>query len=56
MGIASPSLEDDSHCETEIELKLTTSPENLIKLLKIVSNSYGVNPQSRETKRISRLC
>jgi len=52
MDSASPPLEADIHCETEIELKLTTSPGNLTKLLKIVSNTDGVDPQSRETKRI----
>ena len=52
MDMASPRLESVDSSETEIELKLTTSPQNLIKLLKILSVMDGVEPESRQTKRL----
>ena len=52
MDMASPRLEADDSAVTEIELKLTTSPDNLAKLLKTVSAMDGVEPDSRQTKRL----
>ncbi len=50
--MASPRLEADASAETEIELKLTVSPTNLTKLLKVVSALEGVEPNTRQTKRL----
>ena len=52
MDMTSPRLEAEGSAETEIELKLTTSPDNLTKLLKMVGDVDGVDTESRETKRV----
>lgn len=46
------SLESDSSAEQEIELKLTTEPKSLAKLLTFVMKQNGVDKKSRKTTRI----
>lgn len=52
MDMASPRLDASTSAETEIELKLTTSPTNLTKLLKLVGALEGVESQTRKTQRL----
>lgn len=46
------SLESDATAEQEIELKLTTDPKNLTKLLAVVLKLDGADKKSRKTTRI----
>ncbi len=52
MDMASPRLGADDSAETENEFKLTTSPKNQVKLLKILTAMDGVEKDSRQTKRL----
>lgn len=50
--LESDSLEADASAEQEIELKLTTDPKSLAKLLSVVLKLEGADKKSRKTTRI----
>lgn len=52
LALEPDSLEADSSAEQEIELKLTTAPKNVAKLLATVLKLDGADKKSRKTTRI----
>lgn len=52
MDMVAPRLDAEDTAETELELKLTTTPEHLSTLLRSISKAGGVDPKSRATQRL----